>query len=121
MPYETYRLIHFFGIFLILVALGSATHHVIAGGTKQTDPFRRGIMITHGVGMLLVLLGGFGALAKLGIHGLPVWAICKLVIWLIFGGLIAVVYKKPQYARAIWFIIPMLALLSGIFAAFKPG
>lgn len=121
MSLETYRLIHFLGIFLTIISVGSITHHVLTGGTKQSDPFRKGVMMTHGIGMLLVLVGGFGALAKFGMHGMPpLWAILKLVIWLIFGALVGIIYKKPGWARGVWIAIPVLALIASALAAYKP-
>jgi hypothetical protein len=60
-------------------------------------------------------------LAKLGIMGaLPTWVVAKLIIWLLFGGLVAVAYKKPALAKKIWVLIPVLVLAATYLAVYKP-
>ncbi len=55
MNYETYRLIHFAGLFTLFFAFGS-----LFAGKAST----KGAAIGHGIGLLLILLGGFGMQAK---------------------------------------------------------
>ena len=68
-------------------------------------------MIFHGVGMLIVLVGGFGLLAKLKPGGsmFPHWAYIKLGIWLVLGGSVAVIARKQEWAKGLWFLIWLLA------------
>jgi hypothetical protein len=120
MSYEFYKLIHFLGLFLTISALAGATHHVATGGTKQTNSFRKTVAITHGIGLVLVLASGFGTLAKLGIHGFPLWVILKLCLWLVLGGLIAAIYKMPKYARVLWIATPVVGFLGALIANAKP-
>jgi hypothetical protein len=48
----------------------------------------------HGAGLLLMLIAGFGLLARLGLaSSLPVWVWLKLLIWLSFGALLPVVAR----------------------------
>ena len=43
-------------------------------------------MMFHGIGLVIVLISGFGQLAKLGMTAhMPTWAIVKAVIWLVLG------------------------------------
>lgn len=77
------------------MALGGVTLHVLNGGTKEFAN-RKMIAITHGIGLFLILLGGFGMLARLGIiWPWPGWIVAKFIIWLAYGGLLTLVYKKP--------------------------
>jgi hypothetical protein len=76
-------------------------------------------MITHGVGLLLLVVAGFGMLAKLGIYSPPGWVIGKIVIWLALGAFVGIAYKKAQLAKKFWVAVPVLVLLSAVLAIYK--
>jgi len=120
MSYEFYKIIHLLGISLVVMALGGILLFTINGGTKVTNSFRKGAMMTHGIGLLLVLVGGFGLLARLGIHSVPVWAAIKLVIWLLLGAFVGLAYK-PNLARKVWVGVPALVVVAAALAIMKPG
>lgn len=122
MPYNVYRLIHFLGIFILLIALTAACVHGLRGGTRADNPNRRAIAIAHGSAAFLVLLGGFGMLARLGIvqGGLPTWIYLKLTIWLILTSALALVYRGSPVARTVLIAMPVLAVLAGAIAIYKP-
>ncbi|NJM09741.1 MAG: hypothetical protein HC883_02255 [Bdellovibrionaceae bacterium] len=119
--YQVYKVLHLMGVFTVILSLGAVCMHVINGGTKQ-HPFRKGVGITHGVGLLISLVGGFGLLARLGVAhgGLPGWVWAKLVIWLIFGGVTAILVRKPQTAKPMWLGILVLAVTGAYLAQYKP-
>ena len=119
MPYQFYLVLHFLGIFLILLPLGGMCFHMAAGGTRAW-PLRKFAAMLHGIGLLIVLIAGFGLLAKLHL-GFPVWAMGKLAIWLVLGGIPALIYRKGQMAKTWLFLILVLAVLAGGLAAYKPG
>ncbi len=123
MSYQFYKVLHLCGLSLVVLSLGGVILHVINGGTKSSNAFRKGAMITHGLGLLFLLVGGFGLLAKLGIHSFPGWVTGKLLIWLALGGLVAVAYKKPASARVLWVVVPVLVVVASYLAVFKelPG
>ena len=115
-----YKNIHFIGIFMVLMALGGLLLHSITGGTRDF-PWRKSIAITHGVGVFLILLGGFGMLARLGIiWSWPGWVTGKVVIWIILGGLIAVIFRKPGLAKPLWWITIVLGALAAYLGGQKP-
>jgi hypothetical protein len=122
MPYQIYKLIHFLGIFSLLVALAVAAAHVLRGGTRANNPYRRTLGIVHGIAAFLILLGGFGMLARLGVvqGGLPGWIWAKLAIWLVAGAAIALVYRGASQARTVLIAVPLLAVLAAYFALYKP-
>ena len=69
-PYETYKVLHILGVLLTFAVLGGLALTVANGATKSTSQVRRLIGATHGIGTFIILLGGFGALARLGVmHG----------------------------------------------------
>jgi hypothetical protein len=122
MPYPIYKLIHYFGIFLMLIALAVTSFHVLRGGTRKDNPLRKALASAHGLGALLILVGGFGMLARLGIvqGGLPGWVIAKLTIWLLLGLAIVLPYRAPGSARSLLWLLPVLGVLAAYFALYKP-
>jgi len=97
---EIYRLIHFSGIFTLLFAFGS-----LFAGKSST----KGAAVGHGIGLLLILVSGFGmqAVYKLGF---PSWIIIKLVIWIVFGGCMVLAKRRIVNGVAAWVLIIVLAL-----------
>jgi hypothetical protein len=118
--YAIYKNLHFLGIFMILVALGGLILQQIDTRTRERV-WRRPVAITHGIGMVLVLVAGFGLLARIGVHWpWPGWVIGKIVIWLVFGVLIAVIGRSPGLAKPLWWITIALAALAAYLALNKP-
>jgi hypothetical protein len=123
MSYVTYKLIHLLGVFLLLVALAGMATHAAAGHSKAENKAYRSLLILHGSGALVALLGGFGLLARTGFgHGLlfPGWIWAKIVLWLLLGGIIALPYRNRPLARILLPVLPFLGLLGGYLATYKP-
>ena len=121
MPYEFYKILHIVGLVAIWAALGGATLHAMNGGTRESNPARKLVAATHGIGLFLMLLGGFGMLARLGLtSGFPGWVIGKIVLWLVVGGLLAVPLRVPSLAKPLWFAMPLFAGLGAWMALAKP-
>lgn len=118
--YEVYKVIHLTGIALILLGLG-----VVIGGfavSKALPPrLRMTAFMTHGLGMLIALIGGFGMAARLGlVHGLPAWIYAKLVIWLLLGVGVALARRKAQWSLPLVIIFALLVGAAASFAIWKP-
>lgn len=120
MPYEFYKLLHYIGIFMTITALGGVFIFAANGGKKESNKFRRLVGITHGVGLVLVLVAGFGMLARLQLGGFPTWVALKVGIWLLLGGLLPVVYKRPETARPLWTLLIAISAIAAYFAIYKP-
>ena len=121
MPYALYKLMHLAGIFTLLVSFTLACAH--ARGPEGSDPrARRSFAITHGVAVLLVMTGGFGMLARLGVvHGmLPGWILAKLAIWVLLAGAIALPHRNPRLAGALPIVASIAALAAAATAIYKP-
>ena len=103
-----YKVLHLVGITMIVVPLGALALHVLNGGTRTSNQHRRLLAITHGIGLLLTLVAGFGMLARLGIDGFPSWAILKTIIWLVLGAALGLLYRVPATAKIVWMMIPLL-------------
>ncbi len=119
---NVYKLVHILGILLVFASLGGLTLHALNGGTKQSNQGRRMVAVSFGLGLFLILLGGFGMLARLGLAsgGLPAWTWVKLGIWLAVGGLLALPYRRPGAARLLWILAPALGLLAAWIGLYKP-
>ncbi len=122
MSYSFYNLLHVFGIALLIVSIGGICVHAASGGDKQSNTVHRLTLAMHGLGALLILVAGFGLLAKIGDQqsGFPLWVWPKLLIWIVLAGIIAIPYRKPAAAKTVFVLVPLLVLLSAYFALFKP-
>ncbi|MBT8043940.1 MAG: hypothetical protein KJO79_03230 [Verrucomicrobiae bacterium] len=119
MDYEIYRLIHFAGIFTLFLAFGS----LFAG--KSTT---KGAVMGHGIGLFLILLGGFGMQAKVKAayiitHGAawPTWLIIKIVIWVALGGALVLAKRRIIKGAGAWILIIALGMASAYLAYNKPS
>ncbi len=74
-----------------------------------------------GIGLFLILLGGFGLLARVYQNQWYPWVILKLVIWVILGGLIALINRKPGLSKVWYWVTLFLGLTAAWAAYFKPG
>ncbi len=100
-----YKIVHLVGVMVLFMGLGI--------GLWADASARKHGSVWHGVGMLIILVAGFGLVAKLKL-GFPAWIIVKLVIWLLLGVLPVLVKCKrvPPLAAA------FAALLLGLAAAY---
>ncbi len=106
---------------MIFLSLGGVATSAI-NGLGKSHQWRRPLAATHGIGLLLSLVGGFGLLARLGMphDGLPGWIIAKLGIWVIFAALLGVMIRKPNLAKRLWLLIIILGGLAAFLAGYKP-
>lgn len=121
-PYQAYKIVHLVGVMLTFAVLGGLMLTVANGATKQNSKVRKLIGMTHGIALFVVLLGGFGLLARLGIThgGFPGWVWGKLTIWVLLGIMLAVPYRKPELARPLFFLMPVLGAIAAWLAIYKP-
>lgn len=120
MSYEFYKLIHLIGIVLLFSGLTGLlivkmSQGQLAGQTKKL------IFISHGTGLLLILISGFGLLARLSMFSnLPHWVYGKLLIWLMLGGAIAYLKRKGELGWPLFITLIGIFSVAGYFALFKP-
>jgi hypothetical protein len=119
----TYQLLHILGILLVFMSLGALSLHAMNGGTRDSNNARVLVSITHGLGLLLILVPGFGMLARLGAMsgGLPGWVWVKVLVWLLLAALIVVPYRKPEWSRALWFALPVLGVIAAYSVLYRPA
>ena len=106
--YQFYKVLHMIGLMTLFFGFGGLLVANYAG-IVLTKKARLMTMITHGVGLLLILVSGFGMAARLGYMAqLPPWVHAKLLVWVLLGAGIAVVKRKGKIG---W---PLAILLLGL-------
>ena len=113
---------HMLGIALLILSVGGVALHAMSGGTKATSGGRAIAAASHGLGLLLILVAGFGMLARLELlsSGVPGWAWGKVAIWVTIGLAFLVPYRKPELSKLVWFGAALLMLLAAFLAHSKP-
>ena len=95
---------------MIFMGYGALLARSLVGSDDQT--VRKLGSITSGIGLFLVLLAGFGMIAKLDHSYSAPWLIVKIVIWVVLGGIISLINRKPSLAKPLWWIILGLGILA---------
>jgi len=137
MSYATYKILHLLGLMLVFLSLGGLTVQAMMapalptgeGGEGEGEgrkeqapakpPAKALLFALHGVGMLLLLIAGFGILAKLKL-GFPAWVHPKLLIWLILGAAPVIAKKAPPARIAMFFVVTALGLAAAYLGVMKP-
>ena len=122
-PRDFYEILHVLGIALMFSAMGAVAIDAAGGGSRKTAKSRGLVMAVHGLGALLILVGGFGMLARMGfVHGsaFPGWIIGKIVIWVLLGTAIVLPYRVPSLAKPMFVLLPLLAAAAVYLALYKP-
>ncbi|HEV2851592.1 MAG TPA: hypothetical protein VHC97_02195 [Thermoanaerobaculia bacterium] len=118
---SVYRVIHILSVMLLFTALGGLLLASRAGVT--TGVSRKTAGMTHGLALILLLVSGFGALARIGLSNpgiWPAWLWLKFLLWLVFGGIIVLIRRAPRSTTLLWWVLPILGALAGYLAIYKP-
>ena len=121
MSYEFYKVLHIFGIFIVISAVGAHLMNGLLGGNKQFAG-KKFVGMLHGIGLLIAFVAGFGLMARLGIMGggWPIWIILKMVVWLFLGVVILIPRYKPTWTKAVWFAVIIAGTFAAYLARYKP-
>lgn len=122
-PRDFYEVLHIIGIAMLFVAIGGVAVHAANGGNTASSRTRPLVGSLHGLGALLILVGGFGMLARIGFqHGgnFPGWLWVKLIIWLVLSATVLLPYRRPALARPFLVLLPLLAGVAVYMALYKP-
>lgn len=105
-----YQVLHVVGILMLFLGYGALLARSMAAPDNVS--VRKLGSITSGVGLLLILVAGFGLISKLGHSFVAPWLIVKMVIWLALGGLIVLINRKPQLAVMLWWLLIALGAVA---------
>lgn len=114
MPYEIYKILHLSSLVLLFTCIAV---------TVFADSPKKIFKILTGVSTVLVLISGFGLIARLGIpQGEPwgLWLYAKIAIWAIVGIGAPIVIKRMAAHKAKFFWISyVLFIIAAICANYK--
>lgn len=113
MTLEFYKFIHLISIFAVIFSFGLMIGHYKNSGKKN-----KYYNIIHGISIALILISGFGMLARLSIHWpWPLWVGIKTFVWIAFGGIVVLFRKKPCSLMGLVSILLLggLAIFSAIY------
>ncbi len=119
MSYEFYKIVHLIGIFLLLFTTGGLVIGIHNKGDKNFPAYKK-LAAGQGISLLLLLIAGFGLMARLNLSPLPLWVILKLVIWLLFAFSLTLLKKNPKNLLPTIGLISFLALSAILLAILKP-
>ena len=120
---DLYNVVHIIGIILLMASLGGVAMHAFIGGTEAQNTARRLIVRLHAAGAFLILLGGFGMLARVGFeHGgnFPAWLWVKIFVWTALSAAPLLPYKRPYMAKLLLLALPVFGGLAAYMGIFKP-
>lgn len=92
----TYHLIHIIGVLFLFVGFG--------GLASSDEGSRKKAMMYHGIGLLILLIAGFGLIAKLKLSYAAPWVLVKLGIWLVLGFLPVLAKRGVLPAKMVIYI-----------------
>lgn len=112
MPVYFYQILHVVGIIMIFMGYGA----LLARSLIKSDDIsvRKLGSVTSGIGLLLVLVAGFGMISKIGYSFTAPWLIVKILVWFALGGVIALINRKQELAPKLWWGILGLGTLAVI-------
>jgi uncharacterized membrane protein SirB2 len=108
-----YHILHLFSLFVLTAHTFMAFANPVPANKKKT------MMIT-GIAGLLVLISGFGLLAKLHAGTFPGWVVVKLVCWLGLVAFAGVVYRRPHLRDKLSFAALSLILIALVMVYMRP-
>ena len=120
--HATYKVIHLLGIFLLFSGMGSLWAAAAISSESVRTTTRRLALAAHGGAMLLILVAGFGMLARLQIsHSWPLWIWIKLAIWLLLAGYPVLLKRQDKPSGLLFFLAPILGAVAAYAALFHLG
>ena len=115
-----YKFFHVVAILTLFSVAGGTALHAANGGDKVGNKARKLIGILHGLALVVALVSGFGLLARLGLSFDSLWIWGKVLLWLAFGVVVTLPYRKPALAKPMLWILPLLGALAAYLALYKP-
>lgn len=112
MPPHIYHILHLIGVIFLFVGIG---------GLLSANGNTRSTMKHHGIGLLILLIAGFGLIAKLKLSYTSPWVIGKLIIWIALGGLPVLARKRSLQPSVIVLIAIALGGVAAYLGYLKPA
>lgn len=124
MSYAAYKVVHLLGLMMLFLSLGGlAMLGALDADKSKSKALRGALSMFHGVGLLVLLVAGFGLLARLNLNGpdgWSTWVYLKVVLWLVFGAAVVPLKRMPHLARVWMLAFVALGTFGGWLAINKP-
>ena len=104
---DIYKVIHLAGVIILFGALGAGVYTASSKDNKLAG-------MLHGISLVLILVSGFGLVAKMWGNQFTWWVIAKLVIWLLLGGSYTLAKKRLLPENTAFAFILGLGILAAI-------
>ena len=122
MTLEFYKILHIVGIIAVFGSLFAvlALSNSESGLSKKSKSL---YFALHGIGLLIVLIAGFGMLARMQMMTMsewPLWVWIKLGIWLLLGAAIVIAKKRAHLEGALILFFISIAMTAATLAIIKP-
>ncbi|MEO6874077.1 MAG: SirB2 family protein [Opitutaceae bacterium] len=108
-----YKILHVFSLLIL-------TAWTFAAFSNPDPATKRRTMIVTGAAALLLLISGFGLVAKVYGNHFYGWMIVKLVCWLVFSALAGIAYRRPHLRGKLAFIGFTALLIALVMVYVKP-
>jgi len=119
MSYASYKVLHLIGILFLFTSLGGLA--ILARSGSTSSAARKLAIATHGTALAIILVAGFGLLARLGfMAAIPTWAWLEMGIWLLLALAVLPLRRAPRLAGALWIALPLLGGVAAWLAITKP-
>ena len=119
--YGAYKTVHIIAVLTLFLTLGGLVFMSLA--KTEDKKLMRLAMILNGVAVLIVLVGGFGLMARLNVQhgaGWPGWLKVKMGLWLAVAFFVMVPKRLPAINRLAWPLVLVLGGLAVYMAVHKP-
>jgi hypothetical protein len=113
-----YHVLHFVGILMLFLGYGALLGRSMVG--SDDAKVKKLGSITSGIGLVLMIVAGFGLMSKLYGNSFEPWIIAKIVIWVVLGGLVALINRKPALAVTLWWGLIALGALAAVMVYIRP-
>lgn len=109
-----YKFIHLAGLMGLFTVIGTLV-------AARKENWASSTSVLHGISLLLVLLGGFGMVAKMYENNFAQgWLIAKIVIWILFGALLPLAKRKILPNTTLITLALILGVIAAYLGIFKP-
>ncbi|MBL0691411.1 MAG: hypothetical protein JJV97_03680 [SAR324 cluster bacterium] len=116
-PYPFYTFFHLLGLFILLLSLGGMIILSLAGDELKKK-YRKILISGHGIGLITMLVTGFGMLARLG--DIYAWAWWKVAIWVVIGIIPSLMLRNRKFVWPGAIILLLLISCSVLLVMYKP-
>lgn len=119
--YMFYKVTHIIGIMMLFFGMGGLLLAYATAEKQLKSKIKMIGFLAHGLGLLFILVGGFGMAARLGlVSGLPPWIHFKLAVWVLFGLAISLLKRKSQWTSSLFIVTILLGSAAAFVATYKP-